>query len=75
MEQFKFPFKEKEDFEKVAGKVFKGRMPTLEEEEELTKQEGGKLTSEQKIKEAKEKAYQELEKKGIIEKRKSDKEK
>ena len=59
-EQFKFPFKEKEDKEKAASEVFKGRMPKPEEDEKLTIAEGGKPTSEEKNKQAAKKAHDEF---------------
>lgn len=59
-EQIKFPFKKEEDEKQAYTKVFKGKMPTIEDDEELTKLEGGEPTSEQKIHKAKEKASQEF---------------
>lgn len=59
--QFEFPFsKEEEKFKKVVNKNFKGKMPTIEEDEELTILEGGKPTSEEKIRQAKEKAMRDI---------------
>ncbi len=69
-EQFKFPFKKKEEEEKAASEVFKGRMPTIEEDKELTTKEGGRLTSEEKNQQA---AKEALDK--ILERGKEDKEK
>ncbi len=43
--------------EKILGKRWKGRMPTIEEGEELTIIEGGRPTSKKREKEAAEKAF------------------
>ena len=69
-EQFKFPFKKKEDEEKAIGKTFEGEIPTPEDDEELTKAEGGKPTSSEKIRKAAEKASDE-----VLGRQKGDKEK
>ncbi|OGZ33944.1 MAG: hypothetical protein A2Y98_00520 [Candidatus Portnoybacteria bacterium RBG_19FT_COMBO_36_7] len=54
-EQYKFPFKKEEDEKKMIGKTFKGRLPTPEEDEELTGLEGGvPISKEKKDKAAKE---------------------
>ena len=59
-EQIKFPFKRKEEEEKLIGRMFGGRMSTPEEDEELTESEGGKPTSPEKIKKAREEALDEI---------------
>jgi hypothetical protein len=59
-EQLKFPFKKQEETEEAHAKIFRGRRPTLEDDEELTISEGGRPTSEKKIREAKEKAVKEF---------------
>jgi len=55
-EQFKFPFKKREEAEEAEEKVFKGKMPTIEDDEALTIAEGGRLTSEEKNRQAAKKA-------------------
>jgi hypothetical protein len=58
-EQLGFPFKKEIEKEKIV-KIPRGKMPTPEEDEELTMREGGKLTSEEKNQEAGEKASKEF---------------
>jgi len=55
-EQFKFPFKKREEAEEAEEEVFKGKMPTIEDDEALTIVEGGRLTSEEKNRQAAKKA-------------------
>jgi len=55
-EQFKFPFKKREEAEEAEEEVFKGKMPTIEDDEALTIAEGGRLTSEEKNRQAAKKA-------------------
>ena len=59
-EQYKLPFKKEEDEEKMIGKTFKGRMSTPEKDEELTKLEGGKPTSEEKNRQAAQQAFKKV---------------
>ncbi len=60
MEQFNFPFKEEAIPEEISLKMHKGRMPTIEEDEELTIIEGGRPVSKEGEKKAAEKALDEV---------------
>ena len=56
-EQLKFPFKKQEELEEAEGKMLKGKIPTKEDDEQLTIAEGGKTTSQEKNRQAAKKAF------------------